>query len=114
MKAKFEEFNDGIVGIYNENDEGKLELQIGGLRFGEEKISVTRHYAAVAADRRVDRVIHVLQNREIKPHAVAVIGGEQYDIETAEHEKDTMPRMTRLSLVELEKHRKKEIADGGD
>ena len=60
MKSKFEEFSDGIVKIYTENDDGKLEAKFEeGIRFGEENVSIQRHYAAQAADRQVDRVIHI-------------------------------------------------------
>ena len=42
MKAKFEEFNDGIVDIYNVNDSDSLEKAKGNLRFGNENVGVTR------------------------------------------------------------------------
>ncbi len=110
MKAKFEEFNDGIVDIYNVNDSDSLEKAKGNLRFGNENVGVTRHYAARAADTRVDRVIHILRQQDIKPHQVAVIEGEQYDIDKADHIKNTLPPITRLTLIEYKKHRKKEFA----
>ena len=47
MKSKFEEFSDGIVKIYKENDDGKLEAKFEeGIRFGDENVSIQRHYAA--------------------------------------------------------------------
>lgn len=110
MKAKFEEFNDGTVEIYNVNDDDKLEKAIpDGLRFGEENVGITRHYAARAADSRVDKVIHVLLNKSIQPHEVAVIDGEQYDIDKVDHIKDNMPPISKLTLIAYEKHRKKEF-----
>ncbi|MBD5504090.1 MAG: hypothetical protein HDR09_20075 [Lachnospiraceae bacterium] len=109
MKAKFEEFNDGIVDVYDVNDEDRLEKAKTGLRYGNETVGVTRHYAARAADTRVDRVIHILRQQDIKPHQVAVIEGEQYDIDKTDHMQDTLPPITRLTLIEFEKHRKKEF-----
>lgn len=110
MKAKFEEFNDGIMDVCDVNDEDKLEKVKSGLRFGNENVGIVRHYAAQAADSRVDRVIHVLRQQDIKPHQVAVIEGEQYDIDKVDHIKDTQPPITKLSLIAFEKHRKKEFA----
>ena len=65
MKAKFEEFNDGIADVYHVNDEDRLEMIKKGLRFGNENVGITRHYAAQAADTRVDRVIHILRRQAI-------------------------------------------------
>ena len=60
MKSKFEEFNDGIMNLYSENENGKLVRKFeDNLRFGEENVSIQRHYAAQAADQQVDKVIHV-------------------------------------------------------
>ena len=110
MKAKFEEFNDGIISVYSVNNEDKLEKAKSGLRFGNENVGITRHYAARAADTRIDRVIHVLRQQDIKPHQVVVIEGEQYDIDKTDHIKDTLPPITKLSLIKLEKHRERDFA----
>lgn len=110
MKAKFEEFNDGIVDVYDVNDDGKLEKIIGNLRFGEENVSVTRHYAARAADSRADRVIHTPRQQAVSPQQVAVIGGEQFDIDKVDQIKRTLPPVTRMTLIRLEKHKEKEFA----
>ena len=110
MKKRFEEFNDGIVDVYHVNDEDQLEKMVSGLRFGNENVGIARHYAARAADTRVDRIIHILKNQNIKPHQVAVIEDEQFDIDKVEHYKDTQPSITKLSLIKFEKHRKMEFA----
>lgn len=110
MKAKFEKFNDGVADIYDVNEEDRLKKAKSGLRFGNENVGITRHYAAVAADTRIDRVIHILLQYDIKPHQVTVIEGEQYDIDKTEHMQDTLPPMTKLSLIKYEKHREKEFA----
>lgn len=110
MKAKFEEFNDGIVDVYDVNGEDKLKKTKSGLRFGNENVGITRHYAAQAADTRVDRVIHILRQQGIKPHQVVVIDGEQYDIDKTDDIKDTLPPITKLSLIKFEKHRERDFA----
>lgn len=110
MKAKFEEFNDGIVDVYDVNGEDKLEKTKYGLRFENENVGITRHYAAQAADTRVDRVIHILRQQGIKPHQVAVIEGEQYDIDKTDEIKDTLPPIIKLSLIKFEKHMERDFA----
>lgn len=112
MKAKFEEFNDGVVDVYNVNSEDRLEKVKEGLRFGNENVGIKRHYAAKAADTRVDRVIHILQQRDVKPHQVVVIEGEQYDIDKADYIKATLPPITKLTLIKFEKHKEKEFESG--
>lgn len=114
MQAKFEEFNDGIVDIYDVNREDRLEKAKEGLRFGNENVGITRHYAARAADTRVDCVIHILHQRDVKPQQVVVIEGEQYDIDKADYIKDTLPPITKLTLVKLEKHKERDFENGSD
>lgn len=109
MKKKFEEFNDGIVDVCDVNTDNMLQKVVEGLRFGEENVGIVRHYAARAADTRADKVIHVLLNKSIKPHEVAVIGDEQYDIDKVDHMKTTLPPISKLTLIAYEKHRKKEF-----
>ena len=72
MKAKFEEFNDGMAGIFKENAEGKLERAFpNDFRFGEENVSIQRHYSAKMSDERVDKVIHIQKQKGIAAHAAA-------------------------------------------
>lgn len=114
MKSKFETFNDGILKAYIENEDGKLELKSpyfqNGIRFGEENISIQRHYAAQAADTRVDRMVHVLYSTEYSAHDYVVINGRQYDIDKVDFLKNTRPAIVKLTLVLMEKHREKEFA----
>lgn len=108
MKTKFEEFNDGLAAIFRENDEGKLERRIkADFRFGEENVSIQRHYAAKVSDEQLDKVIHIQLQKGIAAHDVVVIDKEQFDIEKVDQIKDTLPPITKLSLVKLEKHRQK-------
>ena len=41
MKAKFEEFNDGIADVCSVNGEDRLEKVKEGLRFGNENVGIT-------------------------------------------------------------------------
>lgn len=111
MKSKFEEFNDGIARLYSVNDDEKLVPKMKEeIRFGEENVSIQRHYAAQSADRQVDRMIHVLYSPIFDAHDVIVIEEEQFDVEKVDNLKKNFPPISKLTLIKLEKHRKKEFA----
>lgn len=111
MKQQFETFNDGVISVYSLNDDNKLAIILENIRFGEENVGISRHYAALAAGQLVDKTIHVPMQRTINAHSIVVINNdEQYSIEKADHLKDTMPPITKLSLKLLDMHRKKEFA----
>lgn len=111
MKSKFEEFNDGIARLYMENEDGKLVEKLKkGIRFGEENISIQRHYAAQAADQKVDRMIHVPYMDIFKPHDVIIIDDKQYNVDKVDSLKKNMPPIAKLTLIMLEKHREREFA----
>lgn len=108
MKSKFEEFNDGIMGLYQENEDGKLERKFAyDLRFGEENVSIQRHYAAKAADQEVEKVIHVPLLSIFEAHDVVVIEEDQFDVEKVDKLKNNQPPIAKLTLKRIQKHRKK-------
>ena len=99
MKSKFEEFNDGIMNLYSENENGKLVRKFeDNLRFGEENVSIQRHYAAQAADQQVDKVIHVPLLEIFEAHDVVVIGEEQFDVDKVDNLKSNQPPITSVLL----------------
>lgn len=110
MKKQFEEFNDGIVDVYSVNENNQLAEKIMNTRFGSENVGISRYYSAMAAGQKVDKTIHIPLQESISTHDIAVIRTEQYNVEKADHFKDTKPPITRLSLTALEMHRKKEFA----
>lgn len=114
MKPKFEEFNNGLVGIYRENDEEELERVFAhDFRFGNENVSAMRHYAARAADENIDRIIHIpLPCGRVETDCYAVIGGGQYHIEKVDICQKTLPPVLKLTLKRIKKQRKK-VADDG-
>lgn len=113
MKPKFEEFNDGLVEIYRENEEEELERVFAhDFRFGNENVSAMRHYAARAVDENIDRIIHIpLPCGRVETDCYAVIDGEQFHIEKVDFCKDTMPHILKLTLKRIKKQRKKMAAD---
>ena len=114
MKPKFEEFNDGYAGFYKENDEGELIRAIDySLRFGEENISFTRHYAARAVDEIIDKMIHVpLSPDRLETDWYVLIGEEQYHIEKVDLYRKNLPPILKLTLNRIGKQKRKQIAVG--
>lgn len=111
MKQQFETFNDGVISVYSLNDDNKLAIILENIRFGEENVGISRHYAALAAGQQVDKTIHIPMQRTFSVHNIVVINNdEQFDIEKIDHLKDNKPPITKLSLKLLEMHRKKELA----
>lgn len=112
MKAKFETFNDGVVDIYKVNENEELEKKLeNGVRFGEENASIERHYGAKSIGTNIDKMLHIQMDRDITTHDVAVISGQQYNIEKADHYRDNTPPITKLSLTLLETAKEREYAD---
>ena len=114
MKPKFEEFNDGYAGFYKENDEGELVRAIDyALRFGEENISFSRHYAARTVDKLIDRMIHVpLSPDRLETDWYVLIGEEQDHIEKVDLYKKNLPPILKLTLKRIGKQKRKLIAAG--
>lgn len=111
MKSKFEEFNDGIMRLYSKNEDGKLVRKFADdLRFGEENVSIQRHYAAKAADQEVEKMIHVPLLPVFEAHDIVVIEEEQFNVEKVDKLTKNQPPIAKLTLRRLQKHRKKEFA----
>ena len=111
MKPKFEEFNDGYVGIYKENNDEKLERAIAyDLRYGDQNISFKRHYAARAVDENIDKLIHIpLTQDKIDTDYYAIIDGEQYNIEKVDFYKKNLPPIAKLMLKKIGKQKMKAV-----
>lgn len=70
--------------------------------FGFKTIGVKRNYEAMQAEVRLDELIQVLLDRKISPQDVVVIEGVQYKIKQVQHQKNTYPETSLLSLQRLE------------
>ncbi|MBU9728272.1 phage head closure protein [Diplocloster modestus] len=109
-KGKFEEFNDGVMSVYRVNEEDniipKLDYEI---RYGEEVVSIKRHYGAKAVGEEIVKSIHVQLMSEIDTHDIVIIDGRQYEIEQIQPDKSTLPPILRISLTKLETHREKKM-----
>lgn len=106
---KFQKFNDGIVEIYSveniaeKGDRPKEGLKIKKrLRFEYQTIGVKRNFEAKQAQVKLTELICVPLHRDISPQDIVVLCGRQYSIEQAQHDKETLPPITKLSLTKLE------------
>ena len=72
------------------------------LRFSYQSIGVKRNYEAKQAQVKLTELIYVPLHRDISSQDVAILFGKQYRIEQAQHDKETLPPITKLSLIRLE------------
>ena len=55
----FEKFNDGIVAIYEIDDDGNAGTQKEKLRFSEKTVGYNRYYEAMTAKVQIDKLLRV-------------------------------------------------------
>lgn len=109
MRSTAQTFNDGVVRVYAVDNtapggaapQAQLKLR-WVLRYEERTVGVTRHYAAMQANDRVDRVLRV-PLRPVSALDVAVPNdGRQYRITLVQRPKDVEPPCLDLTLRRLE------------
>lgn len=105
MKAK--SFVDGVVKMYtitNTAVSGMRPTETATLkytiRYKDEKVGITRAYQALQAKVNIKAVISVPIKTDISTQDVAVINQQQYKIQQVQHDKNTTPKTTLLTLVE--------------
>lgn len=103
MKIKtnpeFLEFNDGTVTIYDTDDNDEIIKATGRAHmYGNEKIGITRYYAARQDDIELDKVIHIHRSIGVTTESAAVIDKTRYKIEQVQQEPYSNPPSTILSL----------------
>lgn len=105
----FEKFNDGIVAIYEIDDDGNAGTQKEKLRFSEKTVGYNRYYEAMTAKVQIDKLIRVPFRRWLTSEYLAVIGSDVYEIHQSQTIMDSFPKTTALSLHLT---RQRRIADG--
>lgn len=99
-------FDGGQVDIYTIKNTAlaggkpKEALEFSASYFFEErKVGVTRFYAALKSDVRIERLIRVWQDRDVLPGQICIIEELQYRIVQAQHgENEDGLKITDLSL----------------
>lgn len=108
---KNQTFNDGIVNIYsvgniaadgNKPVEG-LTLKAGPLRYHERTVGMSRYWAAMQNQTKVDLLLRVPQLRNVSTHDIAIPNdGKQYEIKQVQYPEDVEPPVMDLSLERLD------------
>ena len=114
QKIQFQTFNDGVANIYSVGNiappggmpkEG-LTLKVSSLRYKERTVGMSRYWAAMQANVKIDMVIRVpyvpIKAKAISTQDIAIpIDGEQYRIVQIQKPEDIYPPVMDLSLERL-------------
>lgn len=83
-------YDDGVLGVYtltnaSAPDKRKLKL-LSQHYYGEKTIGVTRFYAAMQADTKIDMLVEIWQDRQVMASLYCIPeDGEQYRITDVQH-----------------------------
>lgn len=114
-------FSDGFVEIYQLEDTAKPGympkeeyVMIFKLRYAEQRLGVSRYYAAMQNQIQIQRVIRVPRIKGITNQHIAVTeDGQQYRIDLIQTA-DTYPPSLDLTLVQYSQGISEEEEDGSD
>lgn len=110
MRSNAERFNDGVVKVYavtnsalpGEKPVEALTLK-QTLRYKERTVGLTRYYAALQANVRVQAVLRCLRVPGVSTQDVAIPNdGKQYKISQVQYPEDVTPPVMDLTLDALE------------
>lgn len=109
MQHKAQSFNDGVVKVYsvtNTASDGDMPTEGISLkqtvRYHERTVGLTRYFAALQANIRVQYVLRCQRMRDISAQDVAVPNdGKQYRIVQIQYPEDTEPPVMDLTLEEV-------------
>lgn len=100
---------DGLLTIYQVIDtaeKGRMPqkklVKLCDEYYEDRVIGVTRQYAALGADRKIDRLVRIWRNPAVAPDMQVIIDGEQYRIDITQLTRDSDGlQVTDLTLVRL-------------
>ena len=109
MQPKTQSFNDGVVKVYSVTNtavDGDMPTEGISLkqtvRYHERTVGLTRYFAALQANIRVQYVLRCQRLRDISAQDVAVPNdGKQYRIVQIQYPEDTEPPVMDLTLEEV-------------
>jgi len=111
MLLKTQTFNDGVANIYSVGNiappggmpKDGLQLKVAYLRYKERTVGMSRYWAAMQTQARIDLVLRMPQLRNVSLHDVVIpVDGEQYRIVQIQYPEDVDPPVMDLSLQRLE------------
>ena len=109
LQNKSQTFNDGVVRIFtvtNNAENGDMPSEgislKQSLRYKERTVGMSRFFAALQANIKVDYVLRCPQIRSVSTQDVAIPNdGKQYRIVQIQYPKDVEPRVMDLTLEEV-------------
>ena len=109
LKTKAQTFNDGVVEIYSVSNIGAPgRTPVEGLtlkrclRYNERTVGVTRYFAAMQNNARVDKLLRCQLQRDVSTQDVAIAGGEtQYNIIQVQYPENVSPPVMDITLQEV-------------
>lgn len=103
--TEFSSFSDGVCDVYTLDEDGARADKYTGLGYEERVMGYKRHFAAAAAQVRVDAVIRVPLVPGIDPRdTVALRSGGCFEVELVQTIRDCNPPALDLTLRKLEMH----------
>lgn len=99
QKNEFLTFNDGIVNVFDTDDDDEIiTASRKYYAYGERSVGVKRFYAAYQNDIELEKVIHIHYLPDMTTQKAVVINNTRYKVEQVQHFKNTRPKCTVLSL----------------
>lgn len=107
---KRESFPDGIAVIYDNQNRGGVGnypvdklVERHRLRFRERTVGVSRFYAALQDNSRIERMIRCPRMDDVSVlDAVRIVGGEHYRIVQIQYPEDVSPAVMDISLERID------------
>lgn len=119
-KIKPQAYADGVVIIYtvlNSAPAGSKPVDIltpkASLRYAERTVGISRYYAALQANVKINRLIRCPLLRDVSTQDAAIPNdGKRYRIEQIQYPDDIMPPVMDMTLVEVSQVY--EVAEAGN
>lgn len=97
-KVKFESFLDGIISIYQLDENRKPVKVAENIRFQRRVVGAKRNYTAEQAGHLIEMLIRIPRKDPAIRGSFVVIGEQQFQVLHAQTIHDTIPQCTDLTL----------------
>jgi len=107
MQQKPQTFNDGVCGFYSVKNTAAaakkpvetLALKLGGIRYSERTVGLSRFWSAKQASVQIDRLLRMPYFDTVSTQDVVITeDGNQYDIKQLQRPEDIFPPVMDVSL----------------
>jgi len=100
---QMETFNDGVLDVYEKDEQGEISLKIRGVRFANRVIGAKRLVAASQLKMDFSNLIRIPKIDSITTYDVIIMNGFQYKIMQIQHLYETNPPTSDLSIKKGQK-----------